>query len=243
VGGEVAVAFAAGLLSFATPCVLPLVPGYLSVVAGLEADALSAGGRGASRRVVLATVPFVIGFTVVFALAGAAAGAFGSAADAWRPVLVKAAGLLIVAMGFALMGLLTVPFVERLVAPEPGARARRSPLLLGAAFALCFAPCLGPVLASLLALASSQETAGRGAALLTVYSAGLALPFFAVGAAYGHVMGAFRWLRDRQATVRVISGAVLVGIGLLLFFDELWRLNVPINRLLQAVGLDSLPRL
>jgi cytochrome c-type biogenesis protein len=242
-GGEIALAFAAGLLSFATPCVLPLVPGYLSVVAGLEADALAGGGPTVTRRVVGATIPFVIGFTIVFALAGAAAGAFGGAADAWRPILVKAAGILIVAMGFALMGLLPLPFLERLVAPAPGERARRSPVLLGAAFALCFAPCLGPVLASLLALASSQETAGKGAALLAVYSAGLALPFFAVGIAYGHAMGAFRWIRDRQSVVRAISGAVLVAIGLLLFFDRLWWLNVPINRALQSIGLDGLPRL
>src|SRR4029453_6459368 len=152
--------------------------------------------------------------------AGAAAGAFGSAADAWRPVLVKAAGVLIVAMGFALMGLLPLGFRERFVAPEPGERARRSPLLLGAAFAVCFAPCLGPVLASLLALASSQETAPRGAAVLAVYSMGLAVPFFAVGAAYGHAMGAFRWLRDRQAVVRAVSGGVLVAFGLLLFFHR-----------------------
>jgi len=242
-GGEIAVAFAAGLLSFATPCVLPLVPGYLSVVAGLEADSLAGGGRHVTRRVLAATVPFVLGFTMVFALAGAAAGAFGGVADDWRPVLIKGGGVLIVAMGFALMGLLPVPYLERLVAPAPGERARRSPVLLGAAFALCFAPCLGPVLASLLALASSQETAGRGAALLAVYSAGLALPFFAVGAAYGRAMGTFRWIRDRQVAVRAISGAVLVAIGLLLFFDRLWWLNVPINRFLQSVGLDSLPRL
>lgn len=242
-GGEVALAFAAGLLSFATPCVLPLVPGYLSVVSGIEADALQHGGRPAATRVMAATVPFVIGFTIVFALAGAAAGAFGGAADAWRPVLIKAAGLVIVAMGFALAGVLPLPFLERLIAPPPGERARRSPVLLGGAFALCFAPCLGPVLASLLALASSQETAARGAALLAVYSLGLALPFFAVGAAYGHAMGAFRWLRDRQAIVRAVSGAVLVAFGLLLFFDRLWWLNVPLNRLLTSLGLDGLPRL
>ena len=192
-----------------------------------------------------ATVPFVIGFTIVFALAGAAAGAFGGAADAWRPVLIKAAGLHA-----------SWPWASRSPAccrcRSWSAWSRRRRATAHAARRCCSAApsrsasrrASGPVLASLLALASSQETAaaGRGAArgLLARASPCRSSPS---GAAYGHAMGAFRWLRDRQDVVRAVSGAVLVAFGLLLFFDRLWWLNVPLNRSLTSLGLDGLPRL
>lgn len=229
---KIPLAFAAGLLSFATPCVLPLVPGYLSAVSG---SPVGAGGR----RVLLASLPFVAGFTLVFVALGAAAGAAGGLVGENRRLLLGVAGVLVVALGFAFMGLLPFPFLDRLAAPGlvEGARSSGSTALLGAAFAVCAAPCVGPVLGSILALASEGQTVAQGTLLLLVYSAGLALPFLVVGLGFTRALGAFRWLRDRYGVLRVASGALLVAVGLLLFFDRFWWLNVAVNRVFEFLGV------
>ena len=229
---KIALAFTAGLVSFATPCVLPLVPGYLSAVAGVAPGA-------SGRRVVASSLPFVVGFTLVFVALGAAAAATGGLLEENRRVVLQAAGLVVVVLGFAFMGLLPLPFFDRLAAPElvEGARRRGSSALLGAAFAVCAAPCVGPVLATILVLASDTSTVAEGSVLLLVYSLGLALPFLLVGIGFARTMGAFRWLRDRYAAVRVVSGTILVAVGLLLFFDRFWWLNVAFNRLYELFGV------
>ena len=229
---QIALAFLAGLVSFVTPCVLPLVPGYLSAVSGAEIGA-------SGPRVVAASLPFVAGFTLVFVALGAAAAGFGGLVDENRPLLLQVAGLVVVALGFALMGVLPLPFLDRIAAPGllAGARRRGSRALLGAAFGICAAPCIGPVLASILALATERSTVAQGALLLLVYSAGLALPFVLVSVGFSRALGAFRWLRDRYAALRVASGALLVAVGLLLFFDRFWWLNVAVNRIFELFGV------
>jgi len=231
---KIPLAFVAGLVSFVTPCVLPLVPGYLSAVSGVQ---VGVGGR----RVVVASIPFIAGFTVVFVALGAAAGAAGGLFDDNREIVLKVAGLIVVVFGFAFMGLLPLPFLERLAAPGlvEGARRRGSRALLGGAFAVCAAPCVGPVLAAILALAGESSTVAQGSLLLAVYSAGLALPFLLVGIAFDRAMGTFRWLRDQYDVLRVISGGLLVGLGLLLFFDRFWWLNVAFNRALEFFGIGA----
>jgi cytochrome c-type biogenesis protein len=230
--GRIPLAFVAGLLSFVTPCELPLVPGYLSAVSGVQ---VGVGGR----RVLAASVPFILGFTAVFVALGAAAGAAGGLFDDNQELVRKVSGLILVVFGFAFMGLLPFPFLERLAAPGliEGARRRGSRALLGGAFGVCAAPCIGPVLASILALAGESSTAAQGSLLLAVYSAGLALPFLLVGVAFDRAMGAFRWVRDRYDVVRVVSGALLVALGLLLFFDRFWWLNIGFNRTLEFFGI------
>ena len=153
--------------------------------------------------------------------------------------LEKVAGFILVVFGLAFMGLL--PWPERLVAPGllSGARRSRSNVLLGGAFGVCAAPCIGPVLASTLALASNTSTVAQGSVLLLAYSAGLALPFLLTGVAFSQAMGAFRWLRDRYTAIQVGSGAILVALGLLLFFDRFWWLRVGVNHVLSAVGLSD----
>ncbi len=229
---KIPLAFVAGLVSFATPCVLPLVPGYLAVVSGQE---VGVGGR----RVLLASLPFVAGFTAVFVALGAAAAAAGGLFGENRELLLMVAGLLVVVLGFAMMGVLPLPFLDSLVAPGlvQGARQTGSAALLGGAFGLCAAPCVGPVLASILALASEGQTVAQGTILLLVYSAGLAVPFLAVGVGVDRAMGAFRWLRDHYRTLRIVAGALLVGLGLLLFFDRFWWLNVAVNRVFEFFGI------
>jgi len=234
VEAKLLLAFGAGLVSFATPCVLPLVPGYLSAVSGA-----APGVTG--RKVVAASLPFVLGFTVVFVALGALAGGAGGLLDDYRSIVPQVAGLVIVVLGLSFMGLLPFPYLDRLAAPDlmQGAQRRGSAALLGAAFAVCAAPCVGPVLATILALASDESTVAQGSVLLAVYSLGLAVPFVLVGLGFAKTMRASRWLRDRYDIVRIVSGALLVAVGLLLFFDRWWWLNVAANRTFEFFGIGD----
>jgi cytochrome c-type biogenesis protein len=234
VEAKLLLAFGAGLVSFATPCVLPLVPGYLSAVSGA-----APGVTG--RKVVTASLPFVLGFTVVFVALGALAGGAGGLLDDYRSIVPQVAGLVIVVLGLSFMGLLPFPYLDRLAAPDlmQGAQRRGSAALLGAAFAVCAAPCVGPVLATILALASDESTVAQGSVLLAVYSLGLAVPFVLVGLGFAKTMRASRWLRDRYDIVRIVSGALLVAVGLLLFFDRWWWLNVAANRTFGFFGIGD----
>ena len=235
--GRVPIAFVAGFLSVLAPCVLPLVPGYLSAVSAVDAGKL--GERGVALRVVRASIPFFLGFTVVFVALGAGAGALGSALGLSQRLLLEVAGFMIVVLGLAFLGL--VPWAECMLAPDLLAQARssRSSVLIGGAFGVCAAPCIGPVLASILVLAGNTSSVAEGATLLAVYSLGLAVPFLLAGVAFSHAMGAFRWLRDHYRVIQAAGGASLVALGLLLFFDRFWWLNVFMNRVLQGVGLAS----
>jgi len=232
---RIPVAFLAGLVSVITPCVLPLVPGYLSAVSAVESNRL--GQPGAARRVAFATLPFIAGFTVVFVVLGAGAAAIGGVLDSDRQA--ELAGFVLVVIGLTFVGLL--PWPERLVAPGllEGARRRGSSTLLGAAFAVCAAPCIGTVLASVLVLASDADTVLRGAVLLAAYSAGLGFAFLLAGVAFAQAMGSFRWLRDHYAAIRVAGGLTLLTLGLLLFFHRDWWLRVFLNRVLDAAGLGD----
>jgi len=234
-GGRLPIAFIAGFASVITPCVLPLVPGYLSALSTVEPGRL--GERGTVRRVVVASIPFIVGFTAVFVLLGAGAAAIGNTVSA--QVQTEIAGFVLVVLGLAFLGLLPVP--ERVVAPGllAGAHRRGSGALLGGAFAVCAAPCIGTVLAAVLVLASDTGTALKGAALLAAYALGLGAAFIAAGVAFTRAMSAFRWLRDRYHLIQMVSGAILVALGLLLFFHRDWWLHVAVNRALDAIGLTS----
>ena len=229
------VAFAAGYASVVTPCVLPLVPGYLSAVSGVDPDEL--GRAGSARRIAVASVPFILGFTLVFVAVGAGAAAISNVVT--PNAQADIAGFVLVVIGLAFVGLLPVP--ERVVAPGllVGARKRGSRALLGGAFAVCAAPCIGTVLAAVLVLASDTGTILRGAALLALYALGLGAAFLTAGLAFGRAMNAFRWIRNRYTIIQVASGVTLVALGLLLFFHRDWWLHVAVNRALDAIGLTS----
>jgi len=227
-------AFLAGLISVITPCVLPLVPGYLSAVSAVEAHRL--GERGIARRVAVATLPFILGFTVVFVVLGAGAAAIADVVS--KRTQTEIAGFVLVVLGLAFMGL--IPWPERAFAPGLLTRAqgRGSSVLLGGAFAVCAAPCIGTVLAAVLVLAAKTSVV-RGSILLAAYSAGLGLAFLLAGIAFAHAMGAFRWLRNHYTLIRTASGVTLVALGLLLFFDRDWWLRVLLNRALESIGLGN----
>jgi cytochrome c-type biogenesis protein len=233
---RIPIAFLAGVVSVITPCVLPLVPGYLSAVSTVEGDRL--GERGVARRIVVASIPFILGFTIVFVALGAGAAAIGGIVEPQRRNEI--AGFLLVVLGLAFMGLL--PWPERIVAPGllEGARRTGSSALLGAAFAVCAAPCIGAVLASVLVLAGDSATVVRGSILLFAYSIGIASAFVLIGIAFARAMGAFRWLRDHFGVIQFVSGATLVALGLLLFFHRDWWLRVVVNRMLERIGLGEI---
>jgi len=232
---RIPIAFLAGLVSVLTPCVLPLVPGYLTAVSAIEADRL--GQKGASRRIVIASIPFMIGFTVVFVALGAGSAAIATVLDIDRRNAI--AGFVLVVLGLVFIGLL--PWPERIVGSGllSSARRKESAALLGAAFAVCAAPCIGPVLASVLVLAGSSSTVVRGSVLLLAYSLGIGVAFLLAGIAFARAMSAFRWVRDHYTVIRVISGVTLIALGLLLFFGKDWWLHVMLNRALDAVGLGE----
>ena len=234
---EALVALVAGFVSFLAPCVLPLVPGYLSAISAVEADRL--GERGSARRVMLASIPFVLGFTLVFVALGIGAQLVGAAFLRDQFLLERIAGFVLVVFGLAFMGLL--PWPERLVGVGlvQGARSRGSRVLLGGAFAVCAAPCIGPVLAAILVLAGTSDTVFQGAFLLAFYSLGIAIPFVLAGAIFTRAMGAFRWLRDHYAAIQIVSGAIMVALGLLLFFGRFYILRIYLNRALEWFGVDG----
>jgi cytochrome c-type biogenesis protein len=232
-------AFAVGFVSFVSPCVLPLVPGYLSAVSGVSLAEIQAGERRLSR-IVLPALVFCLSFTVVFVALGMTATGLGSTLRDGRGTLDKIAGAVIIGLG--LLFLIT-PFVPKLNREwRPDALMSRAgsggPLIAGAAFAFAWTPCVGPTLGTILTAASVQDTVGKGAILLLFYSAGLAVPFLITAVAFTRATTAFRWLRDRYLIITAVSGAVLIGMGILLFTGELSKLNLEAQQALDGLGLN-----
>ncbi|MBI4227630.1 MAG: cytochrome c biogenesis protein CcdA [Candidatus Omnitrophica bacterium] len=220
---SVAAAAAAGLVSFLSPCVLPLVPGYLSFVSGLSLTQLQAAEGPAVRRALAGAAWFVLGFSTVFMVLGASATALGQLVLQRLAWFRGAAGLLIILFGVHLTGLIRLPFLNA----EAHVTVRRRPLTwigayaVGAAFGFGWTPCIGPILASILAVASAQATIGRGVLLLAVYSAGLGIPFLLAAAAVGGFLRVFGRFKGYLRWVEVASGLLLIAIGLLVMTDRL----------------------
>ena len=238
-GTTVFAAFAVGFVSFISPCVLPLVPGYLSAVSGVSLAEIKSGDRRLSR-VLLPAIVFCLSFTVVFVALGMTATGLGSALQDSRGTLDKVAGAVIVALG---VFFLLTPFVPKLNREwRPEALISRAgsggPLVAGAAFAFAWTPCVGPTLGSILTAASVSDTVAKGGVLLLFYSLGLAVPFLLTAVAFTRATAAFRWLRDRYLIITAISGVVLIAMGVLLFTGELTTLNLKAQDALDGLGLN-----
>jgi cytochrome c-type biogenesis protein len=235
----VVAAFAVGFISFISPCVLPLVPGYLSAVSGVSLAEIQQGEQRLSR-VLMPAIVFCLSFTVVFVALGMTATGIGTALNDSRGTLDTIAGLVIIALG---VFFLLTPFVDKLNREwRPEALMSRAgsggPLVAGAAFAFAWTPCVGPTLGSILTAASVQDTVAKGAILLLFYSAGLAVPFLLTAVAFTRMTTAFRWLRDHYAVITALSGIVLIGMGLLLLTGELTQLNLKAQDALDSLGLN-----
>jgi cytochrome c-type biogenesis protein len=234
-------AFAVGFVSFVSPCVLPLVPGYLSAVSGVSVGEMRSGEHRVSS-VLWPAVVFCLSFTIMFVALGMTATGIGSTLRDSKATLDTVAGIVIVAMG---VFFLATPFVPRLNREwRPDALIRRAgaggPIIAGLAFAVAWTPCVGPTLASILAAAATSDTVGHGGVLLAFYSLGLAVPFLLTALAFDRMTTAFRWIRDRYLIVTAVSGCVLILMGVLILSGELTRLNIEAQNLLQNLGLDWL---
>jgi len=224
------IVFGAGVLSFLSPCVLPLVPPYLTYMSGASFEQLRADGQGAAalqRRVAGTSIFFILGFSVIFVTLGATATAFGQAFRQALPVLTPIAGVLIIAMGLHFLGVYRIGLLDRQLRHQ-GPGVASGPLggfLLGLAFALGWTPCIGPVLAAILSVAASRDTAAEGAALLGLYSLGLGVPFFLAGIAIGPFLSFFQGFRRHLATVEKVMGGLLVVTGLLFLTGQFTRLS------------------
>ena len=234
-------AFAAGFVSFISPCVLPLVPGYLSAVSGVSIVDLQ-DDETPTTKILLPAVVFCLAFAAVFVALGMAATGLGSALRENIRTLEKIAGALIIVMGAFFV---LTPFITRLNREwHPHALMAKAgaggPLVAGAAFAVGWTPCIGPTLTAILGAAATKDTVSEGAALLAIYSAGLAIPFILSAVAFQRATHVFRWLRDHYTVITVVSGLTLVAMGVLIFTGELAQLNVEAQRFLEKLGLDSL---
>jgi cytochrome c-type biogenesis protein len=230
-------ALAAGMVSFLSPCVLPLVPAYLAAVTGLDPGEIEETGW---RRVLLPSLLFVAAFSAIFILLGLTATGVGEVLRDNRQLLNKIAGALIVAMGVLFIASMFVTRLNREWHPQALAgRARAGgPLVVGGAFAIAWTPCVGPTLAAILSAAAISESAGRGALLLAFYSAGLAIPFLATALAFSRATSAFAVVKRHYGALIATGGAILIAMGILVYTNELFQLNIEAQRLLERLGLD-----
>jgi cytochrome c-type biogenesis protein len=236
-GVGVFAALAAGLVSFLSPCVLPLVPGYLSAVTGVSANDLQDAGW---RRVLAPSLLFVASFSAIFILLGLTATGIGATLQDHQRTLEKISAALIIAMGLFFISALFVTRLNREWHVEGlMARAGRGgPLVAGAAFAIAWTPCVGPTLAAILSAAAISDSAGHGAFLLAVYSAGLAIPFLLTALAFTRMTTAFAVIKRHYAAIMAVGGAILVAMGVLIWTGELFRLNAEVQSFFDELGLN-----
>lgn len=248
------VAFGAGIVSFVSPCVLPLVPSYLSMMSGVGAltsvpgpGAGTSGASGSSgvaeperARLLWSTLLFVAGFSLVFALLEATASALSHPLQAHKLVLSDIAGGLIVAMGVVLA--FQLPWLQRehRFAVRPSRLGPWAAPVMGMTFAFGWTPCITPVLAAVLGLASSGGTLARGEEMLVAYSFGLGVPFVLTGLAFGRLSGALGFARRHSHVVSVVSGGVLAALGVLILTGEVGVVSSWSNSLLDHIGLGGL---
>jgi len=238
-------AFAGGMLSFLSPCVLPLVPGYVSLVSGLSVAELQEGERGNLRRIVVSTLLFVAGFTAVFVALGAAASGLGQTLREHQRTLEQVAGVLVMVMGVFLAGFVSPRFlmVERRMHVSPSEVGAWAPPLMGAAFAFGWTPCIGPILAGVLGLAEHDATLSRGVVLLAVYSLGLGVPFMITGVAFDRMTGLFAVVKRHFRVINLVAGVFLFAFGFLLFTHRLTRLSSWFTDALHWLHLDALTKI
>lgn len=236
-GVGILAALAAGVVSFLSPCVLPLVPGYLSAVSGVSANELESAGW---RRVLGPSLLFVASFSAIFILLGLTATGLGSFLDDNKDLLTKISAALIIAMGLLFVGSLFIVRLNREwhVDALLDRAGKGGPIVAGAAFAIAWSPCIGPTLGAILAAASLSESAGRGAFLLAVYSAGLAIPFILTAVAFSQMTTAFAVVKRHYQAIVAVGGLILIAMGVLIWTGELFRLNIEAQNWMSELGLD-----
>jgi cytochrome c-type biogenesis protein len=240
--GTLLLAFGGGMVSFLSPCVLPLVPGYLSLMSGVGLAELATPTGADQRRILRSTLLFVAGFTLVFTALGASASALGQVLLEHKRTLEQVAGVLVIAMGLFLAGVVAPGLLqrERRFQVLPSKLGSFAPPVMGMAFAFGWTPCIGPSLAAVLALATNEDTLVRGVGLLIAYSVGLGVPFIATGLAFGRLTAVFAWVKRHFRLLNVVSGTILAGVGVLLLTGRMGRVSSFLIDAMDRVGLDWL---
>jgi cytochrome c-type biogenesis protein len=220
-------AFLAGILSFLSPCVLPLVPGYVSLISGATVEDLQSPERRMLRTVMLHSVTFVLGFSVVFIALGAVATGIGQVVNEYHSLLSKIAGIIVIIFGLHLTGILKIKalYADKRLHDVKGGSSAVGSFAVGFAFAFGWTPCIGPILATILVLAGAQQTVLKGIVLLAVYSLGLAVPFLLTSLGVDRFLSFYGRFRRHLHTVEVISGILLIAVGVLIFLNNLRLLS------------------
>jgi cytochrome c-type biogenesis protein len=237
-GVGILAALGAGIVSFVSPCVLPLVPGYLSAVTGVSIGELE---QASWRRVLVPSLIFVASFSAIFILLGLTATGIGSALQDHRQTLEKVAGAVIIAMGVLFVASLFVTRLNREWHVEAlMLRAGKGgPLIAGMAFAIAWTPCIGPTLGAILTAASLSSSAAHGALLLAVYSAGLGIPFLATALAFSRMTTAFTVIKRHYAAIMAVGGGILIVMGVLILTGDFAQLNSQAQKLTTDLGLNQ----
>ncbi len=236
-GVGVPVALAAGLVSFLSPCVLPLVPGYLSTVIGVTPVELKDAG---ARRVLVPSLLFIASFSAIFILLGLSATAIGSALNTHKQTLEQVGGIVIIAMGVIFLATPFVNVLNREWHPDALLRlaGRGGPVIAGAAFAIAWTPCTSITLGAILTQAAISHSAAHAALLLAFYSAGLAIPFLLIALAFERATEALAIVKRHYPVVIGVGGVIMIALGVLILTGEFTTLNAKANTLLQGTGLD-----
>jgi cytochrome c-type biogenesis protein len=220
-------AFLAGILSFLSPCVLPLVPGYVSLISGASVEELQSSERRVLGTVMLHSLTFVLGFSVVFIALGAVATGVGQVVNEYHSLLSKVAGIIVIIFGLHLTGILKIKalYADKRLHDVKGSSSAVGSFAVGFAFAFGWTPCIGPILATILVLAGAQGTVLKGIVLLAVYSLGLAVPFLLTSLGVDRFLVFYSRFRKHLHTVEVVSGILLIAIGVLIFLNNLRLLS------------------
>jgi len=222
-------AFVAGIISFLSPCVLPLVPGYLSIISGVSLDQLKADSENKAlrRSVIIASIMFIIGFSITFIALGATATAVTKSLLVRMPVLRKIAGVIIFIFGLHILGVFRINalYQDKRMHHVQTKSGLLGALVLGLVFALGWSPCLGPILATILALASEQETVAKGMFLLAIYSLGLGVPFLLTSLGLNRFLSFYSRFKKHFRALEIVSGVLVLAIGILIFTDQMTRMN------------------
>ena len=220
-------AFLAGLVSFLSPCVLPLVPGYVSLISGVGIEELKGHEAALLRKVMLNSIAFILGFSIVFVMLGALSTEVGQVAAEYKSTLAKVAGVLVIVFGLHLTGILRIKalYADKRLHNVKGGNSPWGAFVIGFAFAFGWTPCVGPILSGILVIAAAQNSVSKGILLLTVYSLGLAVPFLLTALGIERFMKFYTGFRRHMHAVEVGSGALLMVLGLLLVFGKFTLLS------------------
>ena len=229
IGFAIVMAFFAGLLSFLSPCVLPLVPGYISIISGFSLDQLKGKiqDTGLKRSVMLSSIMFILGFTISFVALGATATVVGKFLNTRMEYLRYIAGIIMIVFGLHVLGVFRIKalYQDTRMHSVKASGGMFGALVLGFVFALGWSPCLGPILSTVLGLASEQETVVRGMFLLLVYSAGLGVPFLMTSLGLNRFLSFYNRFKRHFRALEIVSGILILGVGVLIFTNQMTRLN------------------